>query len=122
AVTPGYSANPPRNVSPWFPSVTLDVPIETAGKRGYRMARAEHLAEAARLNVLAGAWQVRSGVRTALVDYAAARRRLELLQQSTVLQQRLVTLLDQRLAAGAVGTAEVAPGRIALVRLQGELA
>jgi outer membrane protein TolC len=121
-VAPGYSANPPRNVSPWFPSVTLDVPIETAGKRAYRMARAEHLAEAARLNILAGAWQVRSGVRAALVDYTAARRRFELLQQSTVLQQRLVTLLDQRLAAGAVSTAEVAPARITLVRLQGELA
>src|SRR4051812_36590663 len=57
-VTPGYSANPPRGISPWFPSVTLDVPIETAGKRRYRIAHAEQLSEAARLNIAVAAWNV----------------------------------------------------------------
>lgn len=121
-VTPGYSANPPRGISPWFPSVTLDVPIETAGKRRYRIAHAEKLSEAARLNVSTAAWQVRSGVRLALVDYALARRRAELLREHVVLQQRATGLLEQRLAAGAIAAPEISPSRIALVKLRADLA
>ena len=122
AVTPGYSANAPKGISPWFPSVTLDVPIETAGKRRYRIAHAEHLSEAARLNVSTAAWQVRSAVRGALVDYAAARRRTELVRQHVLLQQRVNELLEQRLAAGAIGAPEVSPARIALVKLRTDAA
>ncbi len=119
-VTPGYSANAPKGVSPWFPSVTLDVPIETAGKRGHRLAHAAQLSEVARLNIATAAWQVRSGVRLALVDYATARRRAELLAQNVALQQRATELLEQRLAAGAASAAEVSPARIALVKLRAE--
>lgn len=119
-VTPGYSANAPKGVSPWFPSVTLDVPIETAGKRGHRLAHAAQLSEVARLNISTAAWQVRSGVRLALVDYATARRRAELLAQNVALQQRATELLEQRLAAGAASAAEVSPARIALVKLRAE--
>ena len=36
-------------ISPWIVDVVLDLPIETAGKRGYRMEEARHLSEAARL-------------------------------------------------------------------------
>src|SRR3954468_21383761 len=36
--------------SPWDPVGSLDVPIETAGKRKYRRAHAANLSEAARLN------------------------------------------------------------------------
>ncbi len=119
-VTPGYSANPPRGVSPWFPSVTLDVPIETAGKRGHRLARAAQLSEVARLNISMAAWMVRSGVRAALVEYAAANRRAALLREHVVLQQRITALLEQRLAAGAIGSVELSPSRIALAKLRAD--
>ena len=119
-VTPGYSANPPSGVSPWFPLVTLDVPIETAGKRRYRIAHAEHLSDAARLNIAVAAWQVRSAVRTALVDYVAAHRRATVLRQQLELQQNVIALLEQRFAAGAIGSAEVLPTRVALARLRAE--
>ena len=119
-VTPGYSGNAPKGVSPWFPSVTLDVPIETAGKRGHRLAHAAQLSEVARLNIATMAWQVRSAVRLALVDYATARQRAELLAQNVLLQQRATELLEQRLAAGALSAVEVSPARIALVKLRTE--
>lgn len=41
--TPEFSANPPSGVSPWILRFPLDIPIETAGKRGYRIAQAQHL-------------------------------------------------------------------------------
>ncbi len=57
----------------------LDVPIETAGKRGHRIAQARRLANAARLNVASAAWQTCSRVRSGLfqgpIAEAEAHRR-----------------------------------------------
>ena len=117
-VTPGYSGNPAKGVSPWFPSVTLDVPIETAGKRGYRQAHAAQLSEAARLNIAIAAWQVRSGVRTALDEYTAAQTRVMGLQQMLRSQQEMTGLLEQRLKAGAISGTELVPVHIALTKLR----
>ena len=120
-VTPGYSANAPKGVSPWFPSVTLDVPIETAGKRGYRLAHAGQLSEVARLNISIAAWQVRSGLRVALDEYSATKARTTGLEQLNKYQEETVQLLEQRLAAGAISATEVSPARIALAKLRVEL-
>jgi cobalt-zinc-cadmium efflux system outer membrane protein len=56
------------------------------------------------------------------VEYATARRRTEVLRQNTLLQQRVTELLEQRLAAGAIGSPEVAPARLTLVKLRAEIA
>ena len=121
-LTPGYTANPPGGVSPWFPSVTLDVPIETAGKRRHRLAQAKHLSEAARLNISKAAWQVRRDVRMALTSYVIAQHRSELLSNQVFLAQQVTELLEQRKAAGVASASEVSPSRIALIELQAQLA
>ncbi|MGH7993979.1 MAG: TolC family protein, partial [Limisphaerales bacterium] len=68
--TPTYDTTTPP---PWIYGVTWDIPIETAGKRGKRIAQAEHRSEAARWNFVSAAWQARSRVRTALLNLYAAR-------------------------------------------------
>ena len=120
SVVPGYSANAPNGVSPWLPLVTLDVPIETAGKRSYRIAQAEHLSESARANIATAAWQVRSGVRTALVAYAAANRRATLLGGQLGIQEEVFRSLQERFTAGAIGAAELAPIRVAVIKLRAD--
>ncbi len=123
-VTPGYNfntINAAPGLSPWFPSVTLDVPIETAGKRGKRIAAAESLDESARLNVAAAAWQVRSNLRSSLLDAAAAQQREALLQKQLEFQERIVTLLQQRLEAGAATSSELALTRVALEKTRLDL-
>ena len=42
-VTPGYDSQIPGNYSPWLVPLTFDLPIETAGKRGKRIAEAVSL-------------------------------------------------------------------------------
>jgi cobalt-zinc-cadmium efflux system outer membrane protein len=55
------------NFPPWgIGSFSLDLPIETAGKRGYRIAEAERLTDAARLAAGETAWTVRSHIRNNL--------------------------------------------------------
>jgi outer membrane protein, heavy metal efflux system len=98
--------------SPWLAGVGFSLPIETAGKRKYRTREAQHLADVARWNLAGTAWTVRAQVRSALIEYLAAQRDLELLQ--TVNQDRAeqVKLLNQRLAVGMIPRPEVDAARI----------
>lgn len=122
SAVPGYDINPPEFVTPWFPAVTFDIPLETAGKRGYRQAQARQLSEASRLNLAATAWQVRSNLRSSLIDFAAAQRREGLLRSQQSVQENVVRLLEGQLRAGAVSRAELTPPRIALGKIQLDLA
>lgn len=114
SATPGYNFNAASGVTPWFPGLNFDLPIETAGKRGQRMARAQRLAEAARWNLTTVAWQVRSALRMSLVNFKSVAKRHELLQEQLTTQQRAFKLLEQRVAAGALAASEIQLTRIAL--------
>jgi len=104
------STTPP----PWIPAVTFNIPIETAGKRGHRLAEAQHLADAARWNLLGAIWQARSAVRTALLSLYSAREIETLLARQEAAQAEVVRLLEGQFAAGAVAGVEVTQVRIAL--------
>ena len=108
--------------SPWIPVVSFDVPLETAGKRGHRIAQAEHLSESARLNIAATAWHVRAGVRSSLLDFSAARQRAALLQNQISIQEQVIALLEQQIQAGAMAGPEAVSFRIALQKAQLDLA
>jgi outer membrane protein, heavy metal efflux system len=100
--------------SPWVMSLNLDIPIETAGKRRYRLAQAGHLSDAAKLNIASTAWRVRGNLRRALVDYYTAEEQERLLAAQGAAQAENVKLLEAQLAAGAVSPAEVTRERIGL--------
>lgn len=123
SAVPGYDFTATSiGINPWIPIVSIDVPIETAGKRGYRKAQARHLSDSARLNIATTAWQVRSNLRTSLIDLTAARQREMLLQKQSAIQERLVHALGQQLKAGEVSTPEVTLMQIALTKSQLDLA
>ena len=77
---PGYSTSGGLP-SPWLPFTFVDIPLETAGKRSRRRVLASHLADAARLNISSVAWQVRSNLRSSLLDLALTRERVALLEK-----------------------------------------
>lgn len=118
SVTPGYDSQIPGTPSPWIVPVSVDVPIETAGKRGKRMAEAEHLAEAARWNLVGAVWQVRSQIRTALLNFYSARETVALLTRQEAAQRNVVRLLEGQFTAGAVSSYEVSQARTALAATQ----
>jgi cobalt-zinc-cadmium efflux system outer membrane protein len=120
-IAPEFSTNSPSGVSPWLPAISLDVPIETAGKRGHRMQEAQHLSESARWSVVTTAWGVRSKLTGALLDYTAARHREALLKRQLDLQAEIVQLEEGELAAGAVAGSDVTVGRIQLARTRLDL-
>lgn len=121
-VVGGYNSSTPAGGNPWMPAINWDVPIETAGKRGYRVAQASNLTVAARWNLATSAWQVRNNVRARLLDLAAARARIAPLTAQLAALQAIEKSLNQRLAAGALTRAEITPIQIQIAKLQVELA
>lgn len=98
--------------SPWIAGFGFSLPIETAGKRRYRISRAQRLADVARWNLASAAWTVRAQVRSALLAYVAAKRRLGLLHAGERLRAEQVQLLEQRLAVGMISRPQVDTVRI----------
>ncbi|HEX9046150.1 MAG TPA: TolC family protein [Verrucomicrobiae bacterium] len=119
--TPAYDNQIPNNPSPWIFPVTFDIPLEIAGKHAKRIAEAEQAAESARWNYVSAAWQIRSGVRAALLEYGLAGRRAELLQKQFAAQSEMVKLMQGRFKAGAVARTEVTTVQIALSKTQQDL-
>ncbi len=120
-LAPEYTANAASGMTPWIAGLNFDVPIETAGKRGYRMAKAKQLSLAARLNLAQTAWQVRKNLRDSLIDFADATQRQELLKKQLAVQTEIVKRFQQQLSAGAVSSGDVFATRIALTKSQAEL-
>jgi outer membrane protein, heavy metal efflux system len=113
ALSPSYDTDAESGISPWTLGFTLDIPIETAGKRGYRIAAARHLANAARLQVASAAWQVRSRLRDSLVQRQAAERRVRVLSRELAAANQAARLLAHRLRVGEASATELALVRIA---------
>jgi len=118
----GYVSNPPSGDSNHTRDVGVDIPIETAGKRGYRTARAERLSDAARFEIRNVAWQVRSGVRARLLELHAAEARAAVLAKSVGAQDSVAAMLANRLAVGAASSSEENQARIALAQDRVDLA
>ena len=116
SVTPGYDAIVPGAVHPWIVPLSFDWPVETAGKRGYRHAEAQHLAAAARWDLVGTVWRARSRLRAALLGLYAAQRSESLVEREQSTRQRAVRLLASQLTAGNVPSYEVSEARIALDR------
>ncbi len=121
SVAPGYDTQIPGNYSPWLVPVTFDLPIETAGKRGKRLAEAEKISESARWSFVSAVWQVRSGVRASLLDFQTAGRRASLLQKQFATQNEIVRRLQQRFDAGEISRPELTVAQIALNKTQSDL-
>ncbi|MGR9014788.1 MAG: TolC family protein, partial [Gammaproteobacteria bacterium] len=72
-ISPTWVSNLAATAAPWIIAGYISIPIETAGKRGFRMAKTGHLSDAARLRVADAAWRVRGRLRLAMLEAYAAQ-------------------------------------------------
>lgn len=108
------SDNPPAGASSWTNGLTLDIPVETAGKRDIRIEEAQQIARAARLRVAEAIWHVRSRVRASLL---AAYPTEALVRSQRDLQEQIERLIENRFAAGFASQPELTQARLALNRI-----
>jgi len=109
-----YTVDAKNGDTPWTYGINLDIPIETAGKRGYRIAKARQLSLSARLDMANTAWQVRSRLRSELLSLYAETRKVSYLEQLIHAQENIASMLDKRFSQGAASAADVHAARIAL--------
>lgn len=109
-----HSATGGGTLSPWTAGMSLDIPVETAGKRGYRIEKAKHLSEAARLNISETTWRVRSRLRKSLLTLYSFTDREKFLKDQLAIQQRIAGIFEQRLAVGESSLFELARSRLDL--------
>jgi len=107
-----YNARSAPGVFPWTLGFSLDLLVETPGKRGARIDQARQQSNAAILNVASAVWRVRSNVRKALVDLYSAGLTEEILKRQLSIQKDNISLLEQRLTAGEISAPEVSLARI----------
>lgn len=120
--TPQYDFTPLDVVSPWTIGFSFDIPIETAGKRGHRVKQAEYMSEAARLNLANTAWEIRSRLRTSLLDMHALLETEAILREQVSVRESINNLLEQRVGAGEISRIELAQSSIALDQIRLRLA
>ena len=118
SLVPGYNSSREPGLSPWFPAVNFDFLLPASAQRTRQQAVATAEAEASRLAVVAGAWQVRAELRRALAEADAAARRAQLLGTQISLQQEILALLTARLTSGRIASPEVSATRTALLKAE----
>lgn len=111
AITAQHNVDAPAGISPWTRGLGLDIPVETAGKRDYRVAQARYRAEAAKSGEADAVWQVRSRVRASLL---ASYPTETLMRRQRDLQADIAAMLDRRFALGYASQSELIQARLTL--------
>lgn len=116
---PGYnSSTPPHTITPWILNLDLDFTIETAGKRGARIAQATYLADSARYRIADAAWSARARVRQTLLDLFAATETGALLDRQRALFEDSLRLFQRQLDAGEISAFQMSQARLQLDTLR----
>ncbi len=116
AFSPVIASNPEGAASPWALGFSLDIPVETAGKRARRMDVAASALQVAALDAASTGFQTAGAVRLAFRDLAAAEARVTLLGSQQEAQEEVVKLQDGQVAAGAASRAETTQSRLLLLQ------
>jgi outer membrane protein, heavy metal efflux system len=113
-IAPGYSTFP----QPWLFDAVFTLPIETAGKRGRRIEIAKRQLDVALWQLGETGWQVRSRLRTALLNFFVTERRLSLLRDEEKLRAENVRLIERRVEIGQLPSPELDSARIELANVR----
>jgi len=118
-LNPGISFDPERHSekedyssSLWTWSLRFDFSLELPSKRAARVDRAQAFTEAARLDIAAAAWRVRSRLREGLVELHAAMAGTELLTRELEVIENNVALLAKRYELGEASRYETSAARL----------
>lgn len=117
-----YSRPNPGPGLPFTTGPALDIPIETAGKRGYRVDQATHAAQAAKFDLDTQAWKTGAQVRDALIALYGAQSREATLARRASDEAKIVAMLHKRQAAGASSSSDVQAATLAQQQVQHDLA
>ncbi len=103
-------ANDDKN--PWAFGLEVEIAIETANKREIRVEEAQHLAEAARIDVAEVAWQLRSQIAKDLLRYHENFALQKQLSDEVKKHDALIKILEKRVQLGALSNTELSLAKL----------
>lgn len=109
-------ANGDKN--PWAFGLEVEIPIETANKRQIKVEEAQHLQEAARIDVANTAWQLRSQIAKDLLSFYENSAQLQQLSNELTIHNNLVKLLEKRVQLGAASNTELNAAKLQQQKVQ----
>jgi outer membrane protein TolC len=122
----GARPNPTLGITPGIPSpylLTLDLsfPLETAGKRRFRIESAQSSVLAAQLDLAQAAWTVRGTLRAAMLEDIVAVRSAESLRAEVKTREDQVALIDRMASLGEITRPDADAARIELSKAHAAL-
>jgi outer membrane protein, heavy metal efflux system len=97
---------------PWAFGLEVEIPIETGNKREIRVEEAQHLAEAARIDVADMAWQLRNQIAKDLLHYHENIALQQQLSSELSTQDALIKMLEKRVQLGALSNTELSAAKL----------
>ena len=113
-----HSKNSEFSSSPWSWGLIFEVPFSLPSKRLARLDEASAHLQAARLEAAGVVWQLRSDMRSRLVDLYAAQSQAALAAQRVAFQEEYVTLLERYMRLGEASRFEVSTAGLNLNALK----
>ncbi|WP_020184112.1 MULTISPECIES: TolC family protein [Methylotenera] len=106
------------DIDPWSYGLNVDIPIETANKRAIRVEEAQHLRDAAELDVAEIAWQLRSQIAKDLMTYHENIALQQELSHQLKVHTDIVNMLEKRLALGLIDSSTLNDAKLIQQRTQ----
>lgn len=103
-----------QDINPYLYSLSFDIPLETANKRSIRIKNAQHLSEAAKLEIAQSAWQLRQSVAQALYDYQFNQQHIAVLNEEQKRRQEIVAIYQKRVDVGLLSNVELSTAKLLL--------
>lgn len=110
-----------HDLSPFAFGLSIGIPIETANKRNIRIENAQHLSQAAKLEIAQTAWQLRNQVAQSLYEYEFNQQKIKLLTEDEARRQEIVAIYQKRVSLGAASNVELSTAKLQLQTTVSEL-
>ena len=88
------------DIKPWAYGLSVDIPIATNNKRGFKVEKAKQNAEASRMNFAETAWKLRNQIATDLIAFHQNESETQLFQQELETHNSIANMLEKRVNAG----------------------
>lgn len=110
------------DIRPFAYGLNVEIPIETTNKRALRIEEAQHLAEAARLDVAEIAWGLRNQLKHDWLNYHEQQAQSTFLRQISQLYDKQVELVSKRVSLGLASNTDLALTKTQRAKIQSQLA
>ncbi len=115
------SNNANEDIRPFALGLSIDIPLETASKREFRIDNAKHLSEIAKLEIAQAAWELRHQIAQSLHEYQLNQKQISLLLKEQNLKQEIFAIFQKRLSLGAASSVELNHAKLQLQSATSEL-